>query len=134
MTEWNGKQDETGLGGQPTAGPASGGSNAAATPESVSVEIYDQIYNLRGSDGEYIQQLAALVNAKMRAVAAHGGTADSLRVAVLAALNIADELMTLRARYDSLAGSVDSAEDSMRSRADTLSEMLDELLEARRAG
>lgn len=134
MTEWNGKQDETGLGGQPTAGPASGGSNAAATPESVSVEIYDQIYNLRGSDGEYIQQLAALVNAKMRAVAAHGGTADSLRVAVLAALNIADELLALRARYDSLAGSVDSAEDSMRSRADSLSEMLDDLLEDRRAG
>jgi cell division protein ZapA len=134
VTEWNGKQDETGLGGQPTAGPASGGSNAAATPESVSVEIYDQIYNLRGSDGEYIQQLAALVNAKMRAVAAHGGTADSLRVAVLAALNIADELLALRARYDSLAGSVDSAEDSMRSRADTLSEMLDDLLEDRRAG
>jgi cell division protein ZapA len=134
VTEWNGKQDETGLGGQPTAGPASGGSNAAATPESVSVEIYDQIYNLRGSDGEYIQQLAALVNAKMRAVAAHGGTADSLRVAVLAALNIADELLALRSRYDSLAGSVDSAEDSMRSRADTLSEMLDELLEDRRAG
>ena len=134
MTEWNGKQDETGLGGQPTAGPASGGSNAAATPEAVSVEIYDQIYNLRGSDGEYIQQLAALVNAKMRAVAAHGGTADSLRVAVLAALNIADELLALRARYDSLAGSVDSAEDSMRSRADSLSEMLDDLLEDRRAG
>ena len=134
MTEWNGKQDETGLGGQPTAGPASGGSNAAATPESVSVEIYDQIYNLRGSDGEYIQRLAAVVNAKMRAVAAHGGTADSLRVAVLAALNIADELLALRARYDSLAGSVDSAEDSMRSRADSLSEMLDDLLEDRRAG
>ena len=127
MTEWNGKQDETGLGGQPSAGPA-------ATPEAVSVEIYDQIYNLRGSDGEYIQQLAAVVNAKMRAVAAHGGTADSLRVAVLAALNIADELLALRSRYDSLAGSVDSAEDSMRSRADTLSEMLDDLLEDRRAG
>ena len=134
MTEWNGKQDETGLGGQPTAGPASGGSNAAATPESVSVEIYDQIYNLRGSDAEYIQQLAALVNAKMRAVASRGGTADSLRVAVLAALNIADELLALRSRYDSLAGSVDSAEDSMRSRADSLSEMLDDLLEDRRAG
>lgn len=134
MTEWNGKQDETGTGGQPTAGPASDGPNPAATPEAVSVEIYDQIYNLRGSDGEYIQQLAAVVNAKMRAVAAHGGTADSLRVAVLAALNIADELMSLRARYDALAGSVDSAEDSMRSRADTLSEMLDELLEDRRAG
>jgi cell division protein ZapA len=134
VTEWNGKQDESGTGGQPTTGLASDGPNPAATPEAVSVEIYDQIYNLRGSDGEYIQRLAAVVNAKMRAVAAHGGTADSLRVAVLAALNIADELMTLRARYDSLAGSVDSAEDSMRSRADTLSEMLDELLEDRRAG
>ena len=134
MTEWNGKQDESGTGGQPTAGPASDGPNPAATPEAVSVEIYDQIYNLRGSDGENIQQLAAVVNAKMRAVAAHGGTADSLRVAVLASLNIADELLTLRARYDSLAGSVDSAEDSMRSRADSLSEMLDDLLEDRRAG
>ena len=70
----------------------------------------------------------------MRAVAAHGGTADSLRVAVLAALNIADDLTTLRARYDALAGSRDHSEDSMRSRADTLSEMLDDLLEDRRAG
>lgn len=126
MTEWNGKQDETGLGGQPSAGPA-------ATPEAVSVEIYDQIYNLRGTDAEYIQQLATLVDAKMRAVAAHGGTADSLRVAVLAALNISDELLSLRARYDALAGSVDRSEDSMRSRAGTLSEMLDELFEDRRA-
>ena len=32
MTEWNGKQDETGLGGQPTAGSASDGPNPAATP------------------------------------------------------------------------------------------------------
>ena len=130
VTKWHRKQDETDLDSQ----PSTGGLNPNSGPESVSVEIYDQIYNLRGSDAEYIQQLAALVNAKMRAVAAHGGTADSLRVAVLAALNIADELLALRARYDSLAGSVDSAEDSMRSRADTLSEMLDDLLEDRRAG
>ena len=131
MTEWNGKQDKPGLGGEPSTGPASDG---APNPDAVSVEIYDQVYNLRGSDAEYIRQLAALVDSKMRAVAAHGGTADSLRVAVLAALNIADELLTLRARYDTLAGSVGSAEDSMRSRADTLSEMLDDLLEDRRAG
>ena len=129
MTEWNGKQDETDLGGQPSTGSASDG----PAPEAVSVEIYDQIYNLRGTDAEYIQQLATLVDAKMRAVAAHGGTADSLRVAVLAALNISDELLSLRARYDALAGSVDRSEDSMRSRAGTLSEMLDELFEDRRA-
>jgi cell division protein ZapA len=107
--------------------------NGASTAEAVSIEIYDQIYNLRGTDAEYIQQLAALVDAKMRAVVAHGGTADSLRVAVLAALNIADELLVLRSRYDALDGSLDRTEDSMRSRADLLSEMLDEVLEDRRA-
>lgn len=134
MTEWNGKQDKSGLGGNPSTNAASDGPGGAPAPDAVSVEIYDQIYNLRGTDDAYIQQIAALVDAKMRAVAAHGGTADSLRVAVLAALNIADDLTTLRARYDALASSRDRSEDSMRSRADTLSEMLDDLLEDRRAG
>jgi cell division protein ZapA len=122
------------LGGNSSTNAASGGPGGPPPPDAVSVEIYDQIYNLRGTDDAYIQQIAALVDAKMRAVAAHGGTADSLRVAVLAALNIADDLTTLRARYDALASSRDHSEDSMRSRADTLSEMLDDLLEDRRAG
>jgi cell division protein ZapA len=134
VTEWNEDRDESGLGGIPSTNAASNGPGRAPAPDAVSVEIYDQIYNLRGTDDAYIQQIAALVDAKMRAVAAHGGTADSLRVAVLAALNIADDLTTLRARYDALAGSRDRSEDSMRSRADTLSEMLDDLLEDRRAG
>ena len=131
MTE---KQNETGLDGQPSTGLVTAGPGSSSIPEAVSVDIYDQIYNLRGTDAEYIQQLATLVDAKMRAVAAHGGTADSLRVAVLAALNIADELLSLRARYDALAGGMDRSEDDMRTRAGTLSEMLDELFEERRAG
>jgi len=56
---------------------------------SVSVDIYDQTYHLRASDPDYIQKLAAMVDGKMRAVSANGSTVDSLRVAVLAALNIA---------------------------------------------
>jgi cell division protein ZapA len=58
----------------------------------VTVEIYDQTYHLSGQDAEHIRNLAAQVDAKMRAVAAQGRTVDSLRVAVLAALNLADEL------------------------------------------
>ena len=58
----------------------------------VTVEIYDQTYHLSGQDTEHIRELAARVDAKMRAVAAQGRTVDSLRVAVLAALNLADEL------------------------------------------
>ena len=40
--------------------------------EYVTVEIYDQLYHLSGQDTEHIRELAALVDAKMRAVAAHG--------------------------------------------------------------
>ena len=58
----------------------------------VTVEIYDQTYHLSGQDAAHIRELAARVDAKMRAVAAQGRTVDSLRVAVLAALNLADEL------------------------------------------
>ena len=105
-----------------------------AIPESISVDIYDQVYHLRGTDPAYIEQLAQSVDAKMRAVSAHGGTVDSLRVAVLAALNIADELATLRQRYDTLAGSVSQSQTTIRSRAGSLAGMLDEVLEDRKVG
>ena len=58
---------------------------------SVRVEIFDQAYNLRGSDPEYILKLAEYVDGKMRAVAEQTHTVDTARLAVLAALNIADE-------------------------------------------
>jgi len=58
----------------------------------VQVEIYGQSYNLRG-EGEtnYLQELAAYVDRRMREVAEATATVDSLKVAILAALNIADE-------------------------------------------
>ncbi|HWW96115.1 MAG TPA: cell division protein ZapA [Edaphobacter sp.] len=105
--------------------------------QAVSVDIYDQIYNLRGTDPAYIERLAAIVDAKMRAVAALGNTVDSLRVAVLAALNIADELCTARQRHDqiaNLAGTLQNSQHSTRSRASTLAHMLDEVLDDRKAG
>jgi cell division protein ZapA len=63
---------------------------------SVRVEIFDQAYNLRGSDPEYILKLAEYVDSKMRAVAAATNTIDTVRLAVLAALNIADEYHLLK--------------------------------------
>jgi cell division protein ZapA len=102
--------------------------------QSIAVEIYDQIYHLRGTDPAHIERLAAIVDAKMRAVSAHGNTVDSLRVAVLAALNIADELCCARDRSDNLAGSLQNSQQSVRSRAGDLSHLLDELLEDRKVG
>ena len=100
----------------------------------VVVEIYDQVYQLRGTDSDHIQRLASLVDAKMRAVSAHGATVDSLRVAVLAALNIADELMSLRARFDNLNGSLNQAQSNVRTRTGSLAGMLDEVLAERKVG
>lgn len=95
---------------------------------SVRVEIYDQTYQLRGSDPEHIGKLADYVDTKMRLISQQASTVDSLRVAVLAALNIADEYLILKQRYDSIAS-------EYHARAEHLSGALDEVLEeARRAG
>lgn len=99
--------------------------------ESVTVGIYDQTYHLRGDDPAYIQQLAEVVDGKMRLVASHGRTVDSLRVAVLAALNIADELATLERRYHALAGAAEES-GNLRDRAHTLTGLLDTILEDER--
>ncbi len=106
----------------------------AVPVEAVAVDIYDQVYHLRGSDPVYLTRLAQLVDTKMRAVTAHGGPVDSLRVAVLAALNIADELATLRQRHEVLASSLRQSQNAIRTRAGDLSHLLDEALDERRAG
>ena len=107
---------------------------AAREAGAVVVEIYDQVYQLRGTDAEYIERLAALVDKKMRAVSAHGATVDSLRVAVLAALNIADELVALRAHFETLNGSLNQTQSNVRTRTGSLAGMLDEVLAERKAG
>ncbi len=91
----------------------------------VTVEIYDQPYHLSGHDVEHIRALAELVDARMRAVAAQGRTVDSLRVAVLAALNLADELSQVSAKTGS-DGQLG------RTRAASLRGLLDEVLEEER--
>lgn len=93
-----------------------------SAPGYITVSIYDQTYHLRGQNADHIRQLADLVDSKMRAVAAQGRTVDSLRVAVLAALNLADEL--------SQTSGVDAKEG--RIRAAHLQSMLDEVLEEER--
>ena len=69
------------------------------------IEIYDQSYNVN-ADGneEYLSELAAYVDGKMRSIAESTRMVDSLKVAVLAALNIADETFTLRQRQQEIDG------------------------------
>ena len=68
-------------------------------PATVQVEIFGQTYRVRaGTEPGYVEQLAKHVDAEMREVGKTAGAVDSVRVAVLAALNIADECFQLRAQ------------------------------------
>jgi cell division protein ZapA len=100
----------------------------AANAGSVRVEIFDQVYNLRGSDADYILKLAEYVDGKMRAVSEQTATVDSVRLAVLAALNIADE-------YHLLKRQLQTPSPDARQRASKLASALDEVLQdTRRTG
>ena len=95
---------------------------------SVRVEIFDQVYNLRGSDADYILKLAEYVDGKMRAVSEQTATVDSVRLAVLAALNIADEYHLLKRRLE-------KPSPDAQQRATKLASALDEVLQdGRRTG
>ncbi len=65
--------------------------------KSVKVEIYDQTYHIGGDLEEaYVAELAAYVDRRMRDISEVTRTADTLKLAILAALNIADECFQLR--------------------------------------
>jgi|ERR1700759_2807475 cell division protein ZapA len=90
----------------------------------IPVEIHGQRYPIRSTlDPEYVAVLATYVDGKMRAASDSAPTGDSLRLAVLAALNIADELFrcreVTRARADEIA-----------ERAGELERLLDRILMA----
>ncbi len=65
--------------------------------ESVKVEIFGQVYSIKGKeDPASIRDLAAFVDARMKEVQKGTGTSEPLRVAILTALTLSDELFHLR--------------------------------------
>lgn len=75
------------------------------TPNSTNVEIFGQTYLVRGDgDPNYLLELARFVDSRMRDVAAQVATVDPAKIAILAALNIADEFSRYRKQRDDAAG------------------------------
>ena len=63
----------------------------------VKVQIFGQTYSIRGElEEKYVQKLARFVDEKMHAIASATATVDTQKVAVLAALAIADELHSMQ--------------------------------------
>jgi cell division protein ZapA len=74
---------------------------AEDTERIVPVVIQGQRYPVRSTlEPSYVAELAAYVDEKMRIASDANNTTDSLRVAVLAALNLADEIFRHRAERD----------------------------------
>ncbi len=89
----------------------------------VTVEIMGQRYPIRSSlDPEYITRLAQYVDDKIQSSATQSPS-DSVRLAVLAALNIADEYFRLR------NGSADTS-GQLRLRAGEIEKLVDRALES----
>lgn len=70
----------------------------------VEVEIFGQTYQVRGADEGHLRDLAAEVDRKMRDLADHVVTADTARLAILVALNFAEELSQSRRPEDGVDG------------------------------
>ena len=101
--------------------------NNDAVAPTIKVEIYDQSYTIRSDgDSEYIRLLADYVDRRMREISSGTLTVDSRKVAILAALYIADELHQLQKVHD-------QADEQLATRSVECSEMLDRLLKSPRS-
>jgi cell division protein ZapA len=90
----------------------------------VPIHVQGQQYPIRTTlDPEYVMRLAAFVDDKMRAASESTPSGDSLRLAVLAALNIADELFRCRDATDLQSGEIAA-------RTEELERLLDRVLMA----
>ncbi len=88
----------------------------------VTVEIMGQRFSIRSSlDVDYIHRLASYVDHKIQAATEHSTGGDTVRIAVLAAMNIADEYFRSRDTETSL-------EAALKTRAREIERMVDDAL------
>jgi cell division protein ZapA len=79
----------------------SGSNIDASALEAIEVTIFNQTYRLRSkTDKEHVERIARLVDERMRQISSQITTHDVLKIAILTALNIADEMQNLRNYYE----------------------------------
>jgi cell division protein ZapA len=84
------------------------------------VQIFGQTYRLKSDeDADRVRRIAEMVDQKMSRIADRGSSADNYRIAVLAALELADELYSLQDTHTQLR-------DQVEARSSSLAALLDE--------
>lgn len=93
--------------------------------EAVGVRIFNQVFNLRSEqDGEYVKRLAGLVDSRMQEISRLVPSGDPFKTAVLAALNIADELCRLKQSQEEQDSHVAHASSELPQERDQAGEMV----------
>ena len=93
--------------------------------QSIDVEIFGQTYKIKGdADREHIKRLAKFVDDKMREIVEATSTVDTMKVAILASLNIADE-------YFQLKKDLELVEKETRRKVEKYQDSLDEIIKSK---
>ncbi len=100
----------------------------APKPKRVEIDIFGQTFSLIAEDEARLQEVAKHVDAQMKELSQSTATIDSFRLAVLAALNIANERFDLADRLASKENAVQAQFEAMNAKAARISIELDEAL------
>lgn len=100
--------------------------------EAIQVKIFNQTYTLRARNGsDRLIMVSQFVDERMRQIAAQITTHDISKIAVLAALNIADELQTLKERHEMDLAALTAQSATTSASVDAASELQPEARTAR---
>jgi cell division protein ZapA len=92
----------------------------AGKPKRVELDIFGQTFTLIAEDESRLQEVAKYVDAQMKELSQSTATIDSFRLAVLAALNIANERFDLADRLASKENAVQAQFDALNAKAEKL--------------
>lgn len=98
----------------------------AQKPKRVEIDIFGQTFSLIAEDEARLQEVARYVDAQMKDLSQSTATIDSFRLAVLAALNIANERFELADRLESRHQEAEARVAALSAQAERISVELDE--------
>lgn len=79
----------------------------AGEPQRVEIEIFGEIYRLKTDDPQSLAKLAQMVDSTMKSISQNTRSFAGSRIAVLAALKIAEDYMQLKKDYEELLALLD---------------------------
>jgi len=86
----------------------------------VNVEIFGNTYTLKGKgSSESVERVARFVDNKMKDISSKASVATSEKIAILTALNIAEEYFSLKDEHSALCEDLDSGLDDLNARIET---------------